>query len=185
MFLTDRCTLSTLSLALACLIVSPSHASAANASSANGSGNEAQATTGELRIVDVPGSPVRLALWQVTSKDGQVTPHYAISLDGRSYVVSTATDYSILLRRATFDPLVATPNLDKSMLPAGESIYIVQFVTQPLEEFRAALTQLGGTIYSYLGNHSYVVKLPGMASVDAAALPFVRWVGKFHGEYRV
>ncbi|MEO6708083.1 MAG: hypothetical protein ABI054_02395, partial [Planctomycetota bacterium] len=181
----ERCSLPTIGLALACWIASPSLAMASNSPSSVSSGGEGQPAPEEIRIVSVPGSTVKLALWNELSKDGGLAPHYAISRDGATFVVSTATDYSIMLRRATFDPLIAAPGFENSLLPAGENLYIVQFVTQPLDEFRAALTQLGGTIYGYVGNHAYIVKLPGMARADAGQLPFVRWIGKLHGEFRL
>ncbi|HTF87930.1 MAG TPA: hypothetical protein VK843_05940, partial [Planctomycetota bacterium] len=181
----ERCSLSTIGLALTCWIASPSLALASNPPGSNAAGSEAQSALEEIRIVSVPGSTVRLALWNAVLKDGGLTPHYAISMDGRTFVVSTATDYSIMLRRSTFDPLSGAPSFDNSLLPAGDNLYIVQFVTQPLDEFRTALTQLGGTIYDYVGNHAYIVKLPGMARADAGQLPFVRWIGKLHGEFRL
>ena len=165
-----------LGFALAMLSLSPVLASAAG-----GEPSEVRDT----RIVLVPNSTVKLALWNTRAQDGLTTPHYAISLDGRTYAVSTATDYTIQLRRASFDPLVGAPSFEKSLFPSTENIYIVQFVTQPLEEFRAAITALGGTLYDYVGAHSYLVKLPGMARAEAAELPFVRWIGGFHGECRV
>lgn len=180
-----RIALPSIGLALASLIFSPSLAFASANSNASGAGSQTQSAIQDSRIIAVPGSLVKLALWNERSSNGLVTPHYAISLDGRSFKVSTATDYTLQLRRASFDPLVSVPIFDKSMLPAGDNIYIVQFVTQPLDEFRDAITQLGGSIYDYIGAHSYVVKLPGTSRDAAGQLPFVRWIGKLHGEFRL
>ncbi len=177
--------LPTIGFALASLVFSSSATSAATRAPAYSAGSEVIAKVQDSRIVAVPGSLVKLALWNERSIDGLLTPHYAISQDGRNFAVSTATDYAIMLRRATFDPLVAAPSFDGSLLSAGENLYIVQFVTQPLEEFRQAIVQLGGSIYDYVGNHAYIVKLPGMARAEVGQLPFVRWIDKFHGEYRL
>ncbi len=180
-----RHTLPLLGLALASLVLSPSMASASSSVPIARSSAQPQAAIQESRTIEVPGSTLKLALWNERSKDGLLVAHYAISQNGVDFNFSTATDYSIMLRHATFDPMVGVPDFSKSMLPAGESMYIVQFVTQPLDEFREALVKLGGSIYDYVGNHAYIVRLPGMARADAALLPFVRWIGSFHGEYRV
>lgn len=169
-------------LGLACLIPALAQAAVASGSTQDPSSAQEQSNVREIRI---PGSSVRVRLWDERGADGATRPHYAISLDGVRDAVSTESDYTILTRRLSFDPLRAEPSFAGSVLPEGENVYLVQFVTQPLEEYRAALRALGATIHNYVGNHAYIVRLPGMARAEAGALPFVRWIGKFHGEYRI
>ena len=56
---------------------------------------------------------------------------------------------------ARFDPLDGAPAVpaELALQPAEESIFVVQFVTQPLEAYRDALRDLHGTVYTYLGHH--------------------------------
>ena len=73
------------------------------------------------RIVDVSGSPVRLALWEEILSDGQVAPFYSVSLGGDVFSRARQTDYTIHLRYAGFDPLAeGEPMVDAVLTaPAG------------------------------------------------------------------
>ena len=130
------------------------------------------------RRIDVPASSVRLALWAEELANGQVVPFYAISLDGRNVKTVRRTSYVLKVRHGDFDPGVWVPPV-AAPLTAGEAtnLYIVQFVTQPLEEFRTAIESLGGTVYQFLANHAHFVKMTPQVRKAVAQLPFVRWVG--------
>ena len=139
------------------------------------------------RMIAVPGTSVVLKLWDARGPNGVVVPHYAISRDGAAFSAPRPTSYEILLRYDEFDPLAAAARGVEASLTAGPdtNVYIVQFLTQPIEEFRAAIRALGGTVHKFLPRHSHIVRMaPG--SVEAVrALPFVRWVGPYHPAYRV
>jgi hypothetical protein len=153
-----------------------------------GSGKAFHSTTqavSDLRLVQVENSPVLLVLWRERDTTGTNVPFYAISLNGHAFATVRETSYAIEMRRASFDPLVNVPTFTGSPLPAGQNVYFVQFVTQPLEEFRAAITALGGKILTYVTNHTYLVRMDGAIADQVRALNFVRWVGPVHGEYRV
>jgi len=140
----------------------------------------------DSRVIAVPGSAVRLALWTEVASSGGETPYYAISLDGRSVAVARSTSYVLKLRHGDFDPAEFVPpakaNLDAD---ATTDVYIVQFVTQPLSVFRDQITELGGTVYKFLAQHAYVVVMDPQVRDQVAALPYVRWVGPFHPAYRL
>jgi hypothetical protein len=145
------------------------------------------------RVVEVPDSRVKLLLWEERQPDGGVAPYYAISLDGRSVSRVRRNSRQILLRSGPFDPLESAGSAPAvpAEVAAGsgggdeESLYIVQFVTQPLEEFRRGIRALGGTILKYVANDAYIVKLKPAARDAIADLPFVRWVGPYHPAYRL
>lgn len=134
------------------------------------------AVTG-ARVIDVPNSTVKLVVWSEVAASGETTPFYAISLDGRSVVAVKPTSYFLKLRHGDFDPAVRVPPVETE-LAADETtrLFIVQFATQPLEEFRTAIEDLGGTVYHFLADHAYIVKMDAETQQRVAALPFVRWV---------
>ncbi len=127
-----------------------------------------------------------VALWEERKNARGWTPYYGISLDGVSFARITPTDYTLLLRYAPFDPLQELPPVPVPLRSAesGE-IYIVQFHSQPLDEYREAIRALGGTLYHYLANHSYLVRMDRDTKERVASLPFVRWVGPYEPAYRL
>ncbi|MDY7108970.1 MAG: S8 family serine peptidase [Planctomycetota bacterium] len=140
------------------------------------------------QLIRVPGSPVVVELWQQRDGNGAVRPRYAISLDGRTFADPRPTSYQIKLRHGDFDPLAPGP------LPAIEpgfeaaedtNLYLVQFVTQPLEDYRRIVRDLGGTVYFFIPYHSHIVKMDEETRDAVGDLPFVRWVGPFHPAYRL
>jgi hypothetical protein len=137
------------------------------------------------RVIAVPQSTVRLACWEETSPSGQVTPYYAI-FDGQKLLTVRPTSYVLKLRHGAFDPLAETITIEPDLAAdAAGQIYFVQFVTQPLEQFRSAIEACGGTVYKFVANHAYIVKMAPDVREAVAALPFVRWVGPYHPAYRL
>ncbi|MBC7835473.1 MAG: S8 family serine peptidase [Phycisphaerales bacterium] len=145
---------------------------------------------------------------------GAVEHFYAISRDGETFPLVGPITYEIRLRFATFEPSwigVGRPEgaigADGAPLapgepgpfgdgepavpvglvaPEGHDVYIVQFVTQPLDEYRAAIAAAGGVAYQWLADHSYITRLPTAEAVEAVrALPYVRWVGAYHPAYKL
>jgi hypothetical protein len=140
------------------------------------------------RLIQVPHSRAQIALWQEQQADGRNASFYAISLDGQTVARVQETSYDILLRYAKFDPAAERPAIPqnlKASLPGADSVYIVQFVAQPLEEFRKEITTRGGTIYTYLANHAYLVKMNPTTRAQVESLPFVRFVGEYQPAYRL
>jgi hypothetical protein len=139
----------------------------------------------DLRQVDVPGSPAKVAVWNERGQDGTLRPFYAISSNGRTVAVVCETSYALALRRASFDPLVEAPDFSGSRLPPSGEVFFVQFVTQPLDGYRAALEAAGATLYNFVANHAYLVRMDAATAAHVAQLPFVRWVGPYHPEFRL
>ncbi len=115
---------------------------------------------------------------------------YAISLDGKSISRVTAADHRIMLRYAEFDPLVSAPAVppiltSRAAATGGEKAYIVQFVTQPLDEYRRQITDAGGQIHIYLPNHAYLVSMNDQTYAAVSMLPAVRWIGRYEPAYKL
>jgi hypothetical protein len=139
------------------------------------------------RLIEVPNSRAQVALWE-EQQDGRTASFYAISLDGQNVTTVQETSYDILLRYAKFDPAVQRPAIPENLkagAPSADSVYIVQFHTQPLEDFTKAIQARGGTVYNFLANHSYLVKMDAATRAEVEALPFVRWVGEYQPAYRL
>ena len=139
----------------------------------------------DLRLVQIEGSQKLSVLWEETNDRGLTSSHYAISLDGQTFVSVRETSYEIMMRRDRFDPLDRAPQFRSSVTgPAGD-VYFVQFVTQVLEEYTDAVESLGGTVYGFVSNHTHLVRMDASMSQAVQALPFVRWVGPYHPEFRL
>ncbi|MBU0637438.1 MAG: S8 family serine peptidase [Planctomycetes bacterium] len=141
-----------------------------------------------LRYVEVPGSDVRLALWEQTGPSGGLDAYYAISLDGGGFDTVRKTSYQVHLRYASFDPLRAVPAVPDELVAdasADEQIYLVQFVTQPLDVFRADIRALGGVVYKFIADHTHLVRMTSAVRDQVSQLPYVRWIGPYHPAYRM
>jgi hypothetical protein len=140
-----------------------------------------------LQTVHVPESTIQLYLWEEELAGGRSQPYYAISRDGTNLSGRVrATSYSVRLAAQTHDPLVEA-QLVHAVLEAGPDnmLFLVQFVTTPLPEFRAAITGLGGKVHRFLTDHTFLVEMSENTRARVAELPYVRWIGPYHPEYRV
>ena len=140
------------------------------------------------RLVDVPDSEVVIALWEERASNGQTTPWYGISRDGgQSFVSVTRTSYEIGMDRAgRFDPLQKLPDFfSNSLLPNNGSVYFVQYHTRALAEYQEQVEALGAKIHGHVTNHANLVRMSPATRAQVAALPFVRWVGPYHNEFRL
>jgi hypothetical protein len=140
------------------------------------------------RLIEAPESRTELAVWEEQRADGRTAYFYAISLDGQTVARVQETSYDILLRYSKFDPVRQRPAIPENLragAPASDTVYIVQFVTQPLEEFRKAIEARGGTVYNFLANHSYLVQMNARTRAEVESLSFVRWVGEYQPAYRL
>ncbi|HVS17590.1 MAG TPA: S8 family serine peptidase [Planctomycetota bacterium] len=147
--------------------------------------HETSNQVGDLRTLAVPGSALEVLVWSETDAHGVVAPWYAISLDGRNVATARATSYGIALERATFDPLAQMPDFSRSPVVWDGEVYLVQFHTQVLAEYRAALEALGATVHDHLVQHTLLARMTPEVRARVQALDVVRWVGPFHPELRL
>jgi hypothetical protein len=138
-----------------------------------------------LRALHVPGSSAIVLIWSEVDDQGGRIPWYAISLDGRTVARALAASYAIQLERASFDPLAELPDFSLSPLDWDGEVYLVQFHTQVLGEYRAALEDLGVRVYDHLVNATLIARMTPAVRARVEALDVVRWVGPFHPELRL
>ncbi len=137
----------------------------------------------DVQSFEIGGSAV--LLWNQIDGAGGVAPWYAISLDGRHVDRVTATSHELLLRYAAFDPLAGEPPMPAALQQPAARLRIIQFHTQSLEAYRAALESLGVEAHKYLAHNALIADVPPAAIDAVAALPFVRWTGAYHPAYRL
>jgi serine protease AprX len=144
------------------------------------------ASTNE-RIITVPNSSILLKLWDQELTTGETVPFYSISINGgKSFVRTVQPSYEIGLRYALFDPLKGEPCVESFLTASDDThLFIVQFVTQPLQEFNDMITTYGGTVRHYIAQYAYLVEMSETVKALVEALPYVRWVGPYHPAYRL
>lgn len=139
------------------------------------------------RLIPIPDSTVVLKLWNQELTTGEIVPYYAISLDGGTTFVRTVqASYEIGLRYDRFDPTVREPAITPLLQANHDThLYIVQFFTQPLQEFRDAIIASGGIVRQYIAQYAYLVEMSTSTKSLVETLPYVRWVGAYHPAYRL
>lgn len=139
---------------------------------------------GDERILHFPESDVQVAL----RDDGS----YTITFDHLRQIERTAPSFDLRLARGTFDPRAAgappaIAGLDDRPAPGADvpRLYLVQFATQPIEEYRVRLGALGATSHQYLPSHAHLVRMTAEVADLVRAEPFVRWVGEYRPSWRL
>lgn len=162
------------------------------AGSTAGQGRRSGSPLDDAPRIHLADSDTVIAVWSEPDPDDdeRSVSRYAISFDaGETFPHERVTSYELRLRYARFDPLVDLP-----FVPGGlrvddaidhAQMYIVQFVTQPLKEYRRDIRAAGGTIYKFLAHHAYLVRLDPDALAGVARLPYVRWIGVYQPAYKV
>ncbi len=138
-----------------------------------------------LKEIPLAGSTTRVLTWTEHKADGN-SEMYAISISGKEFVVRN-TEPRLRLRAGTFDPLREVPPSLPFARRTGEdhNAYIVQFVTQPLEEYRQAIKEAGGRVFIYVADHAHIVQMDEKTAEKVAGFPFVRWVGHYEPGYKI
>jgi hypothetical protein len=140
----------------------------------------------DAELIAVPGEAVRVVTWREQQPDGSETPFYAISMDGQNIDTVRETSYMLRLRYGDFEPLGMTSPVAPLLASDNTTnLYIVQFVSQPLEVYRDQVAGLGGTVYTWLAHHAHIVRMSPDVRDQVEQLPYVRWVGPYHPAYRL
>jgi len=140
-----------------------------------------------VRSIFIPDTDIVLNVWDEKMDNGEILPFYSISLDGGNTMVRTVqASYELGLRYDCFDPLAETPFV-YSTLKAGSDthLFIVQFITQPLEEFKEKITALGGNVHQYISQFAYLIEMNEEVKIQVESLPYVRWIGPYHPAYKL
>ncbi len=142
----------------------------------------------DQRTIEVPNTNVVLRVWEGKNANGAPTPYYTITREGRTIIAPRPTSYVIKLRHGDFDPLAPAPQpaIEADFAAGADTdLYLVQFVTQTLPEFRDAIAAAGGQVRKFIPNHTFVVEMSPDAVAKVNGLPFVRWVGEYHPAYKL
>jgi hypothetical protein len=115
------------------------------------------------------------ALWSAYSRDG-----------GATWSAPQATGSALLLRDGPVAPGRPLPAVSPALaLPAEGGVFLVQFKTVGLPEWRDALARLGAEVLNYFPHNAHLVRMdPGLASA-VAGLEFVERVEPYHPAYRI
>ncbi len=133
------------------------------------------------REFQVPGKASSARVWD----EGGI-PRYSISLDGRTYTPAQPTDYDLRLRFQRFDPLRERPAVPAGLTaPRDNRLYVVQFWTQVIEDYRSVVRSLGAEIHLFLANHANVVEMDSGTAAAVAGLPMVRSITPFHPAFKL
>ena len=139
----------------------------------------------DSRVVAIPNSDGVVAVWSELTAEGPAH-FYAVSLDGQSFSRTFPTTNQIQFRYAQFDPATDAPLIPPELQArAGSSVYVVQFISQPLEAFQNALRDAGATIHAFVAENAVVAQMSPAARDAVAQMEFVRWVGPLHPAYKL
>jgi hypothetical protein len=139
------------------------------------------------RQITISNSDIVINLWDEQKDNGEMLPYYSISLDkGKTYVRTVQPSYELGLRYAYFDPIEDIPFVYPTLESGTDTnLYIVQFYTQPLEEFKNEIIDLGGTVYQYIAQFAYLVEMSESIKEEVENIQYVRWIGPYHPAYRL
>jgi serine protease AprX len=143
----------------------------------------------DQRVITFADSPAQVITWKEVDERGGEVPFYSISLDGTKIDTVQETSYDIQLKYGNFDPARGVPELPEVFKTRNANdetaVYIVQFVTQPIDEYHNELRQLGAKDLMYLANHSNLVMMNSTTKSRVESLPYVRWVGRYEPAYKL
>jgi hypothetical protein len=146
---------------------------------------EASGTRINETIIAVENSTISIKFGTEKLPGGEITSFYEIYRDGILLRKKPAI-YELGLRYSQFDPLIDIPIVDP-LLTSGEDthLFIVQFFTQPLEEFQRDITRLGGAVRHFIAQNAYLVELNQDTCEKIEVLPYIRWIGAYHPAFRL
>ena len=106
--------------------------------------------------------------------------------DGATWSEPRTMVDTISFAAGTIVPGESIPAVPKG-LAAGEngSVFLVQFETQSLAEWRRQLRSLGAEVLTFVPHNSHLVRMDPSVASQVETLPFVRWVGAYEPFYRV
>lgn len=136
-------------------------------------------------VIEIPDSSILLSFWDEISEYGDSISYYSISIDGE-VVRTVQPNYELGFRYERFDPLEHVPFVDSRLsVDSSSNLYIVQFLTQPLEIYQEAITNLGGIVRHYIDQFAYLVEMDQTVKNAVEQLPYVRWIGHYQPAYRL
>ncbi len=105
---------------------------------------------------------------------------------GRSWSEARAFEGTVRLRYGPLRPGAPSPEVSEGLaLPAGGRLFIVQFKTIGLPEWRQALREAGAEVHVYVPYNAHIVRLDPSRLERVRALDFVERVEPYHPAYRL
>lgn len=155
-----------------------------------GAGGEGAGAVKTAAATDASTASTTNILRQVNLESGERVTFleddtYQIVLSDNTVSRALPVQTDIKLRYQQFDPVKSTPRLTERSQVGQSDVYIVQFITAPLQSYRDEIMRLGGEIYTYVPEHAYLIKMNERTASGVAELPFVRWVGEYHADYKL
>jgi hypothetical protein len=144
-----------------------------------------RATAAEVAAGRTGGDPAGRALFARWTENG--APWSSWSRDGgRTWSEARPLATDLRLVAGTVSPGQAMPSVSGPLtLPSEGDVFLVQFRTTSLPEFRDALRDAGAEILQFVPHHAHVVRMPRGLAPLVASLDFVERVEPFHPGYRV
>lgn len=160
--------------------------------------DDSHSSSGEVvneRRLEIPNSSKVIRLWEEVRDNGTTVSFFSIddsvlgadSSTSESFERVRQANYSIPIRYGIFDPLSDDSlAVDAELQAIAESeLYLLQFWTVPIKEYRQNIEELGGKVYRYLPDHTYIVRMSAAAASELGQSSYVRWVGEFHPAYKL
>ena len=95
----------------------------------------------------------------------------------------------ILLKAAQFNtekvPSISSISTMGETSSSSEDYYIVQFRGYILEEWKQDVRNSGATIFHYIPNNAFIVRMDPSVKVEVNNLDCVQWIGPYYPSYRV
>lgn len=110
-----------------------------------------------------------------------------IVVPGITQAQSSVAAY-IRLQYATFDPLMGEPDVsgERMRLETGNlATYLLQFTGPVHDGWKTSVEGAGVSLYGYIPDYAFITRMDGATAEKVRALPFVRWVGRYHPIYRL
>jgi serine protease AprX len=105
---------------------------------------------------------------------------------GRSWFDARAIETAVRLKAGAAEPGRPMPAPAASLtLPADGRLYVVQFKTLGLPEWRDALAEAGAEVLSYLPHNAHIVRMHPSLVQTVAGLDIVERVEPYHPGYRL
>ncbi|MCA9252483.1 MAG: S8 family serine peptidase [Phycisphaerales bacterium] len=146
---------------------------------------QTSATINNQALYEFSDTSTKVVTWDETGAAGDEQAYFTVARDGAAFFEPRLLNREIKLRDASFEPVRGVPAIDPALQAGADCrVRIVQFAIPPLPEMRQAVEQFG-TVRAFLPHHSFVVEMDQAGAAQVAALPFVRWVGLYHPQFRV
>ncbi len=118
-----------------------------------------------VRDIKIKDSQLKIKIWEQKLNQGAEETYYKLSNNGKSYGKIKKQRRLIKFSDYIFDPLKTVskrgPNgISEHLISKGSNnLFIVQFITKPLSEYRKKIKALGGKIQRYLPHDSYIIHM--------------------------